>query len=78
MKIQILGVGCPKCKMLMENVQAAVKELDIEADIEKVTELSEIVGFGVMTTPGLVINGKVVAAGKVLNVNEIKDFLNKE
>ncbi len=77
MKIQVLGVGCPKCKMLMESVQIAVKELGIQAEIEKVTELSEIVGFGVMTTPGLVVDGKVVSAGKVLNVNDVKQFLSK-
>jgi len=74
MKIEILGVGCPKCKALTANVEKAVKELGIEAEIVKVTEISKITDYGVMITPALVINGEVKSAGKVLNVEEIKGF----
>jgi small redox-active disulfide protein 2 len=75
MKIQILGVGCPKCKTLMANVEEAAKEMNLEVVIEKVTDLQEIVSFGVMSTPGLAIDGKVVSAGKLLSVQQVKDLL---
>jgi small redox-active disulfide protein 2 len=77
MKIQILGVGCPKCKTLLANVEAAVQELKLEAEIEKVTEIQEIVSFGIMSTPGLAVNGKVLSAGKVLSTQQIMDLLSK-
>jgi small redox-active disulfide protein 2 len=77
MKIQILGVGCPKCKTLLANVEAVVQELGLEVEIEKVTEIQEIVSFGIMSTPGLAINGKVLSAGKVLTTQQIKDLLSK-
>ena len=75
MKIEILGVGCPKCKQLTANVEAAVKELNIQAEIGKVTDIDKITEYGVMMTPGLVVDGKVVSSGKVLNKNEIKAIL---
>jgi len=75
MKIQILGVGCPKCKMLEENARAAVQELGIEAEIEKVTNIDQIVSFGVMVTPALVIDGEVVCAGKVMSKHEIAETI---
>jgi small redox-active disulfide protein 2 len=78
MKILILGVGCPKCKTLMANVEEAVKELNLQAEIEKVTEIQEIVTYGVLSTPGLVVDGTVVSAGKVLNVDEIKTILTRK
>lgn len=74
-KIQILGTGCPKCKTLTANVETAVKELGIEASIEKVEKIADIVKFGVMTTPGLVIDGKVVSAGRLLSADEVKKLL---
>ena len=77
MKIQILGVGCPKCKTLLANVEAAVQELKLEAEIEKVTEIQEIVSFGIMSTPGLAVNGKVLSAGKTLSTEQIKELLAK-
>ena len=74
-KIQILGVGCPKCKKLAENAEAAIKELGIECEIEKVTQINEIMQFGVMMTPALAIDGKVAIVGKVASVDEIKQML---
>jgi small redox-active disulfide protein 2 len=75
MKIQILGTGCPKCKKLAENAEAAVKQLGIDAQIEKVTDINQIMNFGVMMTPALAIDGKVKSAGKTLTVDEIKNFI---
>ena len=74
-KIQILGTGCPKCKMLTANAEAAVKALGVEASIEKVEKIQDILKFGVMTTPALVVDGQVKSAGKVLNAEEIKKVL---
>lgn len=74
-KIQILGTGCPKCKLLTSNAEVAVKALGIEAAIEKVEKITEIMEFGVMTTPALVVDGQVKSAGKVLSPDEIKTFL---
>jgi small redox-active disulfide protein 2 len=74
-KIQVLGMGCPKCKQLAENVEAAVRELGLDARVEKVTDLKEIMSLGVMTTPALVVDGKVKVAGKVPSVDEIKKLL---
>ena len=75
MKIQILGTGCPKCKTLTQNAEAAAKELGIEYEIEKVTDMDEILSFGVMMTPALAIDGEVKSVGKVLSSDEIKIFL---
>jgi small redox-active disulfide protein 2 len=77
MKIEILGTGCPKCKQLTANVEMAVKELDLQAEIAKVTEIDKIIGYGVMITPALVVNGAVASAGKLLNKDEIKKILTK-
>ncbi len=74
-KIQILGTGCPKCKKLAENVEAAAKELGIEFEIEKVTDINEIMKFGVMMTPALVVDGDVKVVGKVSSTDEIKVML---
>ena len=74
-KIQILGTGCPKCKKLCENAEAAAKEFGIEYTLEKVTDIKEIMKFGVMTSPALVIDGQVKTCGKVLNASEIKEIL---
>jgi small redox-active disulfide protein 2 len=75
MKIQILGTGCPKCKQLTANAEQAVADLGIEAEIEKVTDLNEIMELGVMMTPGLAVDGEVKAAGKVLSADQIKALL---
>jgi small redox-active disulfide protein 2 len=73
--IQILGTGCPKCKALLANAEAAVKALGLEAQIEKVEKIQEIMKFGVMTTPALVVDGQVKSTGKVLSPDEIKKHL---
>ncbi len=75
MKIQVLGSGCPKCRTLTERVEEAVAELGLDCEIEKITEINKIVEFGVMMTPGLVIDGDVKSAGKLLSIQEIKDLL---
>ena len=74
-KIQILGPGCPRCKKLAENTKAAAEELGIDYEIEKITDLNVITGFGVMMTPALVVDGEVKVAGKVPDVDEIKKML---
>ena len=74
-KIQILGTGCPKCRKLAEHAEQAAKELGLECEIEKVTNINEIMKFGVMMTPALVVDGEVKVAGKVPGVEEIKGLL---
>jgi small redox-active disulfide protein 2 len=74
-KVQILGTGCPKCKTLAANADAAAKELGIDYSLEKVSKIGEIMKFGVMTTPALVVDGTVRVAGKVPSVAEIKEML---
>ena len=76
MKIQILGSGCPKCKQLMANAEQAVKESGVDAKVEKVSDLQEIMKFGVMMTPALVVDGEVKSAGKVLSAKEIEVIIN--
>ncbi|MHC4713905.1 MAG: thioredoxin family protein [Planctomycetota bacterium] len=75
MKLQILGTGCPKCRKLAENVQAAADALGLDYSLEKVTELNEIMNFGVMMTPALVVDGEVKVVGKVPGVEEIRGML---
>ncbi|UCC84473.1 MAG: TM0996/MTH895 family glutaredoxin-like protein [Gemmatimonadota bacterium] len=75
MKIQILGKGCPSCDKLAENAEVAARELGIEYQLEKVTDLKEIMSHGVMMTPGLVVDGEVRSVGKVLSSEEIKELL---
>ena len=77
MKIEILGVGCPKCKQLTSNAERAVKELNIQAEISKVTDIDKITGYGVMMTPALAVDGTVVSSGKVLSKDEIKKLISK-
>ncbi|MCE9614750.1 MAG: thioredoxin family protein [Lentisphaerae bacterium] len=74
-KIQILGTGCPKCKALTASAEAAVKALGLDATIEKVEKITDIMKFGVMGTPALVVDGQVKSVGKVLNPEDIKKFL---
>lgn len=75
MKIQVLGTGCPKCKQLTANAEKAVAELGIQATVEKVEDIREIMKFRVMTTPALVIDGQVKSAGKVLGPEAVKELL---
>lgn len=74
-KIQILGTGCPKCTKLAENAEAAAKTLGLDCSIEKVTKLDEIMAFGVMVTPALVVDGQVKVVGKVPSSEEIQRLL---
>ncbi|MBP8696882.1 MAG: TM0996/MTH895 family glutaredoxin-like protein [Syntrophobacterales bacterium] len=77
-KIQILGPGCPKCKKLTEESEKAAKEMGLEYEIEKVSDVKEIMKFGVFSTPALVVDGKVKSVGKILDARQIKDILEKE
>lgn len=74
-KIEILGTGCPKCKQLAANAEQAATELGIEYELKKVTDINDIMKFGVMMTPALAVNGDVKVVGKVPAVNEVKKML---
>jgi small redox-active disulfide protein 2 len=74
-KIQVLGTGCPKCKKLAENASAAAQSMGIEYQIDKVTDINEIMKFGVMMTPALVVDGTVKVVGKVPTSDEVKKLL---
>jgi len=74
-KVQILGTGCAKCQKLTDNAKQAAADCGVPIDLQKVTDLVEIMQFGVMSTPGLVVDGKVVASGKLLSAAEIAPFL---
>jgi len=75
MKIQILGTGCPKCRQLEANTREALNSLNLQADVEKVTDLEAIMNMGVMMTPGLAVDGVVKSVGKVLGKDEIARIL---
>jgi len=75
--IKVLGTGCPKCKSLEKAVKDAVAETGIHASVSKVEDIVAIMNYGVMTTPALVINGKVVIKGRVPSVEEIKNLITK-
>lgn len=74
-KLQVLGTGCPKCRKLADLVDLAAKELDLDYELEKVTEIDKITDFGVMSTPALVVDGEVKASGGLPSMNEIKDMI---
>lgn len=73
--LQVLGTGCPKCKKLAENAEAAAKSLGVEYTLEKVTDINEIMKFGVMMTPALVVDGQVKIVGKVPDSKTIEAML---
>ena len=75
MKIEILGMGCPKCKMLYENTLTALKNAGKQAEVVKVEDLGKITEYMVMSTPALVIDGEVKSAGKLLTPEEIQKLL---
>jgi small redox-active disulfide protein 2 len=77
MIIKVLGTGCPNCLKLEASARIAAKELGLDAEIVKVTDIAEITAYGIMRTPGLVVDEKVVSYGKVLNPNEVKVLLEK-
>jgi len=74
-KIEILGTGCPKCKMLYENANKAIAETGIKAEVIKIEDMEHIIECGVMITPAIVINGEIKSSGKVLSPEEIKQWL---
>lgn len=75
MIIKVLGSGCMNCKKLESNVRKAVEELGINASIEKVTDFKDIISYGVMATPALVVDEKVKIMGKVPSVDQLKKYL---
>ncbi|MFH1327562.1 MAG: thioredoxin family protein [Candidatus Bathyarchaeota archaeon] len=75
MKIEILGMGCPKCKQLYDNVLKALKQSGKDAEVVKVEDLEKITEYAVMTTPALVVDGEVKSAGKVVSPDEITKLL---
>ncbi|SPF49039.1 redox-active disulfide protein 2 [Candidatus Desulfosporosinus infrequens] len=78
MDIKVLGTGCKKCIALYNLINEAITELGIQANVEKVEEITKIVQYGVMLTPGLVINGKVKMSGKVLSKADVKKYIQEE
>ena len=74
-KIRIYGTGCPKCQALTANVEEAARELDVEIDVDKVTEIRDIAAAGVLMTPGLAIDGEIKSTGHLLSVHQIKKLL---
>lgn len=77
MEIKVLGTGCPKCKSLEKATREAVAEMNVEANISKVEDIMKIMEYGIMHTPGLVINNNVVVAGRVPSSKEIKELITK-
>jgi small redox-active disulfide protein 2 len=75
MEIKVLGTGCPKCKALEKAVINSLAELNIQAEVNKVEDIIQIMQYGVMRTPALVIDGKVVLSGRLPNDSELKSFL---
>ncbi len=75
MNIKIYGSGCPKCKKLEENVKLALKDENKDFEIEKVTDMAKIIDAGIVMTPALEIDGKVISSGKLLTPEELKDML---
>ncbi len=78
MEIKVLGTGCPKCRTLEQHTKDAVAQLGLAANVSKVEDIVAIMNYGVMTTPALVIDEKVVVKGKVPSVNDIKTLLTKQ
>lgn len=78
MRITVFGPGCPRCKKTEENAVEALKELNLEAELVKVSDLQEIMSHGIMMTPGLAIDEEVVSTGKIPSVEEIKKWISKK
>jgi len=77
MQIKILGTGCAKCKSLEEFTRRAVEELELSATVEKVEDIQQIMSYGILSTPGLVVNDQVILSGYLPRTREIKDLLSK-
>jgi small redox-active disulfide protein 2 len=75
--IKVLGTGCAKCTKLQANVEEAIKEMGLDVKVEKVDDMEKIFAYGIMTTPGLVINEKLASYGSLLNVKQAKELLEK-
>ena len=75
MKIDILGMGCPKCKKLYENTRAAVKELNAQAEVVKVEDMQKIMDYGIILTPAIAIDGQVKTSGRIPAPDEIKKWI---
>lgn len=78
MKLQVLGTGCAKCTLLAERVAAAAREAGLEDAVEKVTDIQQILAFGVLSTPALAVDGKVLFSGKVPEVAELRALLTRQ
>jgi small redox-active disulfide protein 2 len=78
MEIKILGPGCPRCHEVEKRTINALAELNVVADVEKITDIKKIVAYGILSTPGLVINGKVKSSGRIPRVEEIKAWIQEE
>lgn len=77
MEIKVMGSGCKNCKKLLRNVEEAAKELQVKAEIKYITDMMEIADSGLMKTPGLIIDKKIVSAGKVLTKEEVMKIISK-
>jgi small redox-active disulfide protein 2 len=75
MEIKVLGPGCPKCKQTEQRIREAVAEAGVEANVEKVTDIMEIAGYGVLGTPAVIIDGQVKSVGKIPSTKEIKSWI---
>lgn len=78
MKVEVLGMGCPKCKILAELAEKAVTESGVPVQVVKVENLEQIINYGVMVTPALVVNGTVKCAGKIPSKDEIVKWIKEE
>ncbi len=78
MKIEVFGPGCPKCLQVEKTVKDALAELNIQADVEKVKDITKIMESGIMLTPGLRINGKIKCSGRIPKIDEVKKWVGEE
>jgi small redox-active disulfide protein 2 len=78
MEIKVLGTGCPKCKTLEKMTRDMVTEMGIDASVTKEEDIMKIMEYGIMRTPGLVVDGKVVMSGRIPSANELKELLTKK
>jgi small redox-active disulfide protein 2 len=76
--VQVLGPGCPSCQKLASLVEETAREIGVECEIQKITDIEEIVSFGVMATPALVVDGRVLVTGRVPGADELKKFLQED